>query len=64
VAAAAAAQLRTQAKAALDAGKPLDCLRLLDEASRTDPTGDAAPDIQALRARATKAIPPLKPGNH
>jgi hypothetical protein len=54
---------RRIAAAALDQGRPDECLRLLDRAKLADPAGDAAPDVQALRARANRALrdKPLKP---
>ena len=54
---------RKIAAAALDQGRPDECLRLLDRAKQADPAGDAAPDVQALRDRAKRALKdrPLKP---
>jgi hypothetical protein len=46
------AQLRSKAAAALDDGRPGDCLKLLDDARRTDPAGDASPETKRLRQRA------------
>jgi hypothetical protein len=51
-----AAELRRQAKAACDDGRPDECLALLGKASAQDPDGDRAPDVTALRAQAVKAI--------
>ena len=50
------AQLRALAKAALDDHRPADCLKLLDDAMRDDPAGDATPAIRTLRQRATLAL--------
>ncbi len=57
------AQLRAKAKAALDDGRPDDCLKLLDDAKRTDPAGDATPQIKALRDRAMRALDPKPPAH-
>jgi hypothetical protein len=50
------ADQRKAAAAALDEGRPEECLRLLDRAKQADPAGDAKPDIQALRDRAQRAL--------
>jgi len=48
----AAADLRARAAAALDQGRPDECVRLLDDARKLDPEGDTAPDVVRLRERA------------
>jgi hypothetical protein len=53
-----AVELRHQAQAALDAGRPLDCLDLLEQARQRDPAGDDTPDMKKLRAAAVRAMKP------
>jgi hypothetical protein len=60
----AAADLRHQAAAACDAKQWTACLAKLDQARATDPDGDGAPTVKALRDRATAGLakkpdPPL-----
>ena len=47
---------RKAAATSLDVGRPDECLRLLDRAKEADPAGDTAPDVQALRDRAQRAM--------
>jgi hypothetical protein len=47
-----AAELRTQAFAACAEWRWQECRALLDDASRIDPAGESAPDVQAARKRA------------
>jgi hypothetical protein len=56
-----ASELRDRARAAMDQHQPLDCLRLLDQARLQDPAGDTAPEVQALRVRADKALSGKEP---
>jgi hypothetical protein len=58
IASASPTDLRLQARAALDAGRPVDCLSLLEQARALDPAGDAAPDVTKLRAAAVRAMKP------
>ncbi len=51
-----APELRAKAAAALDDHRPDDRLKLLDDAKRTDPAGDATPATQKLRQRAIFAL--------
>jgi hypothetical protein len=53
-----AAELRGRARAALDAGRPQECLDLLDEAKAKDPEGDSAPDVVRLRKEAGARLKP------
>jgi hypothetical protein len=56
------AELRAKAKAAFDDHRPDDCLKLLDDAKRVDPAGDATPEMKTLRQRAILALG-TKPGD-
>jgi len=51
----AARELRARAAAALEAGKPGECLRLLDEARAKNPASDFRPDVKEMRERAKRA---------
>jgi hypothetical protein len=59
----AARDLRARARDALAMGYATQCLDLLDQAKSIDPAGDAAPDIVALRRKASvpEKTRPLKP---
>jgi hypothetical protein len=59
--AATPAEQRAAAQAALDQGRPDECLRLLDRAKEKDPAGDASPPIRTLRDRAEHALHEKKP---
>lgn len=59
--AATPARQRAAAAAALDEGRPEECLRLLDAARRQDPAGDTTPDIRKLRQRAAASLKPKPP---
>jgi hypothetical protein len=50
---AAAADLRRRAAAACDEGRLDACRSLLDQAAVKDPAGDATPEVQRLRDKAT-----------
>lgn len=55
-AAADAMELRGRARVALDAWRPEECLRLLDEAKAKDPKGDEAEDVVAMRETAEQRM--------
>ncbi len=57
----AAGDLRARARRALAMGYESQCLDLLDQAKILDPDGDEAPDVVALRQRATSPEEPLPP---
>lgn len=57
----AARDLRARARDALAKGYQGQCLDLLDEAKILDPDGDLAPDVVALRQKASAPEEPLPP---
>jgi DNA-directed RNA polymerase specialized sigma24 family protein len=54
-----AAELRRDALEKCGAGRWRDCVDGLDDAMRLDPAGDAAPEVQAQRRAAQRALAPV-----